>query len=204
MKEKYKEDLKEIKDIMNRSSRFISLSGLSGIAAGIIALVGAYLAYQLVFINQNFQSFDQTLLADESLKTLLLIAFGTLILSILVTFVFTHRATKKYKQNLWDAKTKRLFISLMIPLLTGGIIGAILLYKGFLGIALPLSLIFYGLSLVNAGKYTLNEVRTLGLIEIVLGLMAMVFIEHGLLFWAIGFGALHIVYGIIMQWKYKS
>lgn len=204
MKEKYIDDLKDIKEIMNRSSRFISLSGLSGISAGIFALIGAYLAYQLVFVNQDYQSFDQNLLSDAGLKKLLFIAFGTLILAVGATILFTTRATKKYHQKIWDHQTKRLFFNLLIPLVTGGILCTILLYKGYLGLAIPLSLIFYGLSLVNASKYTLNEVRTLGLIEIVLGLMAMFFIENGLLFWAIGFGVLHIVYGIIMQWRYKS
>lgn len=204
MKEKYIEDLKDIKDIMNRSSRFISLSGLAGISAGIIALIGAYLAHQLVFLNQDYQSFNQIHLADESRMNLIYIALGTLVLAIGATIVLTNLTAKKHNQNIWDQQTKRLFSNLLIPLISGGIVCTVLLYNGYLGIAIPLSIIFFGLSLVNASKYTLNEVRTLGLVQVLLGLIALFIINHALLIWAIGFGVVLIVYGIIMKWKYKS
>ena len=178
MKEKYLEDLKEIKDIMNRSSRFISLSGFSGISAGIIALIGAYLALDL--------------------------ATGTFLLAIASIIFFTTRKTLAQKQKIWDAQTRRLLINLFIPLLAGGLFCLILLSKGYLSIAAPLTLIFYGLALVNASKYTLNEVRSLGIIEIILGLFSALYTSYGLLFWAIGFGLMHIVYGIAMEIKYKS
>lgn len=204
MKEKYIEDLKEIKDIMNRSSRFISLSGLSGISAGISALIGAYLAYRIVYTNPDYQQFGRIFLTNESITQLLLIALGTLILAIGTGIYFTTRETKKRNQKIWDIQTRRLLINLFIPLLSGGILCLILLFKGYIGLVAPLTLIFYGLALVNASKYTLNEIRSLGLMEIVLGLLATYFIGFGLLFWSIGFGILHIVYGIIMQWRYKS
>ena len=56
---------------------------------------------------------------------------------------------------------------------------------------------------VNASKYTLNDIRYLGLTEIFLGLVALVFLEYSLLFWAIGFGLVHIIYGIVMYYKYE-
>jgi hypothetical protein len=203
MKEKYIEDLKEIKDIMNRSSRFISLSGLSGISAGISALIGAYMAYLTIYSNQDYQGYGSFTLTNESITQLLLIALGTLILAVGTGIYFTTREAKKRNQKIWDIQTKRLLINLSIPLLSGGILCLMLLFKGYIGILAPLTLIFYGLALVNASKYTLNEIRSLGLIEIALGLIATHFIGLGLLFWSLGFGILHIVYGIIMQWRYK-
>ncbi len=204
MKEKYIEDLKEIKDIMNRSSRFISLSGFSGISAGISALLGAYMAYRTVYVYQDDLGYGSVILTNESLFQLLLIATGTLLLAIGTGIYFTTRETKKRNQRIWDHQTRRLLINLAIPLITGGILCLMLLLKGYLGVVAPLSLIFYGLALVNASKYTLNEIRSLGLIEIILGLVAIHFIGFGLLFWSIGFGLLHIVYGIVMQWRYRS
>lgn len=189
---------------MNRSSRFISLSGLSGISAGISALIGAYMAYRIVYTHQDYQEYGRIFLTNESITQLLLIALGTLILAIGTGIYFTTRETKKRNQKIWDVQTKRLLINLSIPLLTGGILCLMLLFKGYIGLVAPLTLIFYGLALVNASKYTLNEIRSLGLMEIVLGLIATYFIGFGLLFWAIGFGVLHIIYGIIMQWRYKS
>ncbi|MEP1033800.1 hypothetical protein [Ekhidna sp.] len=204
MKEKYIEDLKEIKDIMNRSSRFISLSGLSGIAAGVSALIGAYFAYQTVYFEQNYLGYRRAFLTTESLTQLLLIAIGTLILAIGTGVYFTTRQTRKQKQQIWDVQTKRLLINLLIPLATGGILCLMLLAKGYIGIVAPLTLVFYGLALINASKYTLNEIRSLGILEVILGLIAIQFIGYGLLFWSLGFGVLHIIYGIIMQLKYKS
>lgn len=203
-KEKYLEDLKEIRDIMDRSSRFISLSGWSGVSAGIFALCGAYAAYQTVYANQDYLGFRSAVITSDNLLTLLGIATLTLACSIGAGIFFTTREAKKKGQSTWDHQTKRLLMALAIPLITGGILSAILLSKGYVGIVAPLTLIFYGLALVNASKYTLNEIRNLGLIEIGLGLLATYYIGFGLLFWSLGFGILHIIYGIMMQMKYKS
>ncbi|RED93034.1 hypothetical protein [Marinoscillum furvescens] len=201
--EQYIEDLKEIKDIMNRSSRFISLSGWSGVSAGVTALVGAYFAYQTVYTNQNYLGYRQAQLSPENLVWLIGIAITTLIIAIGSGVFFTTQVSKKNNQPLWDSQTKRLLINLSIPLITGGMACLILLSKGFVGIIAPLTLVFYGLALVNASKYTLQEIRSLGITEIILGLIAMHFIGFGLLFWSIGFGLLHIGYGIFMQIKYR-
>ncbi len=204
MKEqKYIDDLKDIREIMDRSSRFISLSGLSGVFAGAFALIGAYAAYQIVYLNQDYLVFRQVEITTESLTLLLVIAIVTLLLSGGAAVFFTTKEAKTRNQKLWDHQTRRLLINLAIPLVTGGVLCLILLFKGYIGIVPPLTLIFYGLALVNASKYTLNEIRSLGISEIVLGLAATHFIGLGLLFWAIGFGLLHIVYGIIMQIRYK-
>ena len=200
---KYKDDLKDIKDIMNRSSRFISLSGLSGVSAGIIALLGAYVAYQTVYSKQVSLGYQRAIITNSNITTLMIIALLTIILAIGAGIFFTSRKAKKNDEKLWDLQTKRLLINLLIPLVTGGILGLMLLIKGYIAIVAPLTLIFYGLALVNASKYTLTEIRSLGLIEIILGLIAFQYIGYGLLFWSFGFGVLHIIYGIAMHIKYK-
>lgn len=202
--EQYIEDLKDIRDIMNRSSRFISLSGWSGVSAGFFALCGAYAAYQTVYTNQDYLGFRSATITMESLLSLLGIAALTLGCSIGAGIFFTTREARKKGQSIWDHQSKRLLTALAIPLLTGAILCFILLSKGYIGIVAPLTLTFYGLALVNASKYTLTEIRSLGLIEIILGLIATYYIGFGLLFWSVGFGLLHIIYGIMMQMKYKS
>lgn len=202
--QKYIEDLKDIKEMMNKSSKFISLSGLSGISAGIIALIGAYFTWNNIYSKTGYQDFNRTLLNFDQLSQLLTIGFITLILAIGFGIFFTRLKVKKSKQNVWDSQTKRLLINLLIPLISGGIFCLIILSKGYVGLIAPLTLLFYGLGLVNASKYTLSEVRNLGLIEIALGLCATFFIGYGLIFWCIGFGVLHIIYGVIMEIKYKS
>ncbi len=203
-KEKYVEDLRDIKAIMNKSSRFISLSGLSGIFAGVIALVGLYAAYNVVYQNQDYLAYRKAVITYESLSLLLVIALLTIALAVGFGIYFTTRKAKKEGEVLWDSQSERLVVNLLVPLFTGGVLCLILLLKGFIGLVAPLTLIFYGLALVNASKYTLKEVRSLGILEIILGLLAMQFIGYGLLFWAIGFGGLHIIYGIVMQQKYGS
>lgn len=203
MKEKYIEDLKEIKEIMNRSTRFISLSGLSGVSTGIVALTGVYIAYQTFFKKQDYLVYDATNLSNEGISHLLLIALGTLILAIASALFFTKRKNKNRNESLWNNSAKELIFNLIIPLIAGGLLCLMLLLKGFIGILPPLTLLFYGLALVNSSKYTFPEIRNLGLIEIIVGLLAFQFIEYGLIFWAFGFGFIQIIYGLIVQKKYK-
>ena len=201
-KQKYIDDLKEIKDTMNRATRFISLSGLSGVSTGIMALMGALLAYQAVFKNNNYLVHSAVEISNENLRYLLLIAIGTLTLSIASAIFFTNRKTRKQHQGVWNIQVKRLLINLSIPLVVGGLLCLMLLLKGFVSFLFPLTLIFYGLALINGSKYTLTEIRNLGLIEILLGLIAFHFINYALLFWILGFGVFQIIYGLIVQKKY--
>ena len=202
--QKYIEDLKDIKEMMNKSSKFISLSGLSGISAGIIALAGAYFAWETIYSKTGYQDFNRTLLSFDQLIQLLAIGFITLILAVGFGIFFTRLKAKKSKENIWDSQTKRLVINLLIPLISGGVFCLLMLLKGYVGLVAPLTLLFYGLALVNASKYTLTEVRSLGLLQIALGLTATFFIGYGLIFWCIGFGLLHIIYGVIMEIRYTS
>jgi len=92
----------------------------------------------------------------------------------------------------------------LIPLVAGGLFVGGLLYHNEWRLVAPACLVFYGLALVNASKYTLTDIRYLGLLEIVLGLVNLYYADYGLYYWAIGFGLLHIIYGLIMWWKYDK
>ncbi|MBI1837476.1 MAG: hypothetical protein HYR91_09455 [Flavobacteriia bacterium] len=209
-KNQHLETLSEIRSLMEKSSKFISLSGLSGIFAGIFALLGAGVAF--LYLNFQFATkayYDYAYLDDGSVNFqfftfFFLNAFTVLVLSVVFGVYFTIRKAKKNKQSIWDAASKRLMINLLIPLVTGGVFCFILLYHSLFGLIAPVTLIFYGLALLNASKYTLNDIRYLGISEIVLGLISSFIIGYGLYFWAIGFGVLHIVYGAVMYFKYEK
>jgi hypothetical protein len=203
-KEKYLDDLKDIKSMMERSSRFISLSGVSGVIAGILALIGAYLAYQTVYFEQDYLSYRKAHIDGDTILQLLGIASSTIVLAFGAGIYFTSRKARKNNQRLWDKQAKLLIINLMIPLATGGILCLILLNHGFIGLVAPMTLLFYGLALINASKYTLTEVRGLGLFEVLLGLIGCQLVGYGLILWAIGFGVLHIIYGVVMHLRYGS
>ena len=199
-------DIQDIRRIMNRSSRFISLSGLSGIAAGTCALIGAYLgngmfeSYYGSYESRGFFSGDEFSRFKIKLVLLGLIVFVAAFAS---SFYLTWRKARREGLPIWDHTSRRLAWNMIIPLLTGGIfIIAMLRYDIWMFIA-PACLIFYGLALVNASKYTLTEIRYLGYCEIILGLVNMYFIGYGLWFWAAGFGVMHVIYGIVMWLKYE-
>jgi hypothetical protein len=209
------QDLQLIKNMMERSSRFISLSGSSGVAAGLCALFGAYFANNV--INHSYQNtlrkldsnvYDVATTGKLSVKefmgnSLFQIAIITFVAAFLFSFLFTYLRSKKTNTKLWGTTSKRLFINVMIPLVAGGIYLLKLIEAENFGLIAPGCLIFYGLALVNASKYTLGEVKYLGYLQIILGIINLWFVGCGLYFWAVGFGVLHIVYGIFMWNKYE-
>ncbi len=202
-KEKYLSDISEIKNLMDKSSRFISLSGLSGILAGVYSLIGAWLVYKIIYFDTTtLGNYSDLIVTETALIKLSMIASTVLLLSILTAIVLSIRKAKKSNDTLWNASSKRLVINFMIPLATGGFFILFLIEKEVLGLVAPLTLIFYGLACVNASKYTLGDVRYLGITMIFLGLLSTWFLGYGLLFWALGFGVCHILYGSIMYYKY--
>ncbi|MEO6313392.1 MAG: hypothetical protein ABIU63_17335 [Chitinophagaceae bacterium] len=199
-------DLQDIKRIMERSSRFISLSGLSGIAAGFFGLAGAAIAYN--WINQYYLTYntkghwDLNDFAQLEWK-LFFLGLATMLLALLSGFYFTWKKAKSNNMVVWNTSSKRMVVNLCIPLATGGVfIFAMLLHNEWKFIG-PACLLFYGLALINAGKYTLDEIRYLGLLEITLGCINLFLPGYGIYFWAAGFGILHIIYGALMWDKYE-
>jgi len=206
VKEKEIEDeLVSIRSMMERSSKFISLSGLSGILAGVYALVGAGAAYIVIQnnpISGRIPLFELWSNAVYVLLSLMAIAIVILIASVLTAFILSSRKAKRKGQPIWSKTSKVLLFNTSIPLFTGAIFIVILLYQGYDSFIIPAMLLFYGLSLVSASNFTFSDVKYLGLLEIVLGLIAACLPGFGLLFWAIGFGVLHIIYGSLMYLKY--
>lgn len=198
--EKYLRDISEIKQLMNRSSRFISLSGLSGVFAGIYAIVGAVVAGSLLE-NENLNSVDPNI-SDELLSQLFLVAGVVLVLALGTAVFLTTRKAGRNGQKIWESTTKRLLINFFAPLTAGGLFCLVLVQYELIGLIAPAMLIFYGLSLIHASKYTFGDLRSLGYANLVLGLIATQFLGFGIYFWAIGFGLFHIVYGIWMYRKY--
>jgi hypothetical protein len=201
------QDVRDIRKLMERSSRFISLSGLSGIAAGVVALGGAWVARTIIFKDYYVEYNDRGGYNPQdfsTLKTQLLgLAVGVFGLSFLLAFYFTWRKSNKLGRSLWDHTSRRLFWNMVIPLAAGALFILAMLQNNEWRFVAPACLIFYGISLVNASKYTLTDIRYLGYCEIIVGLINTQFIGYGLYFWALGFGVLHILYGIIMWWKYE-
>jgi hypothetical protein len=194
----YIQDIAEIRSMMEQSSKFASLSGWAGILAGIYALGGAFTAYSLFGFDP-----DELFYSTSTLPAIILLAVSVLVLAVITAVYLSRRKAQTKKENIWNATSKRLLIQMVIPLLTGGVVISILLIHGLTGLAAPLMLLFYGLALINAGEFTIPEVKIMGLVQIILGLLSTWHIELGLILWATGFGAVHIVYGVYMHFRYE-
>jgi hypothetical protein len=200
----YLKDISQIRDLMERSSSFISLSGLSGVLAGIYALIGSYIAYRIVYIEGSILKAREVYLNEqETIFQLGIVAVIVLILAVGTGIILTARKSGGFSMSFSDEGFLNLLGNLLIPLVAGGFFILILISRGYFGIIAPSFLIFYGLALVNGSKYTLRDIRFLGLVEIALGLVCALLPGYGLIFWALGFGVMHILYGTIMYFKYE-
>ena len=196
---KYLEDISEIKNMMNRSTRFLSLSGLSGILAGVYALIGSYVAFTILQeIQYEQNSFRRILISFDAIDQLLLLAAIIALAAILTGILLSYRKAKRLNEKLWNQTAKRMLLNFSIPLVSGGIFCIALLIHDEFGLIAPATLLFYGFACINASKYTLGDIHNLGITCIILGLLSAFFIGYGLLFWALGFGVCHILYGAIM------
>jgi hypothetical protein len=204
------EQLTKIRDLMERSSRFISLSGLSGVAAGIIALIGSGIAFVYLDLDSRyfeingFRSLSIGFHYSHAWVFIIFDALIVLILALLSGIYFTTRKARSRGLKVWDSTARRMVINLSIPLVAGGIFCLVLLHHHLVFLLAPVTLLFYGLALINASKYTYREIRILGLSEIILGLVASWLVGYALIFWAVGFGALHILYGTMMYYRYEG
>jgi len=201
----YTQDLAEIRSMMERSSKFLSLSGWSGILAGLYALIGAYIASALFHFNPERMrpgNLESTGTASN-LSEVIGLALVVLVLAVGTAVFLSHRKAGRKGETIWNATSRRLLTAMAVPLLTGGLLILILASNGLIGLMAPLTLLFYGLAIYSASRYTYEVMKYMGLIQIILGLLAVEFIEYGLLFWAAGFGLVHIIYGIYVYYRYE-
>ncbi len=203
-------ELKEIRNLMERSSRFLSLSGLAGVVVGFFAIIGVTAAYLYLGFSINTTAYYQWIMGPDGRLNAnfsdFLIADVSLVLvfSLVAGYWFAKRKAKKQGLPFWNAPARRALSNLAIPVVAGAAYCFILLYHGQIAFIAPATLIFYGLALLNTSKYTLDDIGYLGVWQLVLGLLASFFIDFGLLFWAFGFGLLHIIYGIVIYFKYEK
>jgi hypothetical protein len=206
------DDLHDIKQIMERSSRFISLSGWSGISAGICGLTGSFFAhralqgnyYSVSTSNQNDYTYFPFFLRQLFHDDLFHIALITFIAAFISAFIFTYIRSRQDNTPVWSITSRRLMLNVCIPMVVGGVYLLKLVENGTYGLVAPGCLIFYGLALINGSKYTLGEIKYLGYAELLLGILNCWFAGWGLYFLALGFGVLHIVYGAIMWNRYEK
>ncbi len=198
------DSIDQIKSIMERSTTFMSLTGLSGILAGLFGLLTTILvSFELNSIVLNAQSLS-LIASDRGLRILLaMIAIGALSLTLLTALFLTLSKARKRGHDTWDAVARRFAAHLFIPLIAGGLFTISLAYFGQLQFICPAMLLFFGLSLLNAAHFVQMDMFWLGIIEISLGVVVSFWHLGGLIFWGLGFGIAPLVYGSIMYYKYE-
>ena len=195
--------LHDIRRIMEQSSRFISLSGWSGIGAGLCALAGAAVANNKIEHYYAEQYGTAQACTTCLARQLLLIAIIVFISALLLAILFTWMRSRKAGIPLWGNSARRLLWNTLVPIAAGGLVVIRMAGLGYYQLVAPACLIFYGLALINGSKFTLGEVKFLGYLILATGLVNLWIPSYGLYFWALGFGIFHIFYGLIMWWKYE-
>lgn len=196
--EKQTEDIRVIRELMEKSTKFLSLSGLAGVIAGTAALAGAAFAWFYLLRNPAMTEFTRM----QEMLILLAVAIAVLCVSVGAGVWLAWRKSRRSRQPLLNKAAYRVLYAMAVPLVAGGIFCLIYLLRGDVRTVVSGTLLFYGIALVAASKHTYGEVHWLGLTEIALGLCAAFFDRYGIVFWALGFGVCHIAYGLAMYLKY--
>lgn len=191
----YLDQLAEIRRLMEKSSKFMSLSGFSGIFLGLYALVGGYLVWDILG--------NLSLTEPRKIMMIFLVAAIVLVASLATALWFSIRQAKKTNQQIWGPSSRQLLFNLILPLTTGGVFAILLATGGYYALIAPALLVFYGLALAIAARYTHRELYFAGLAQILLGLVALALPQYGLLLWAAGFGVVHILYGLYMYFVHE-
>jgi hypothetical protein len=134
----------------------------------------------------------------------LLLAIVIFLVALAGGYYFTWRKARHQQGAIWNHASRQMVWALAVPLMVGGIFVLGFMRYGHGIYIAPACLAFYGLALVNGSKYTLSDIKYLGYLELLLGCICLFVPGWGLYFWAIGFGVLHILYGIIMWNKYDK
>lgn len=201
---KPEEELAEIKSMMERSTRFLSLSGLSGILAGVYALAAASIAWYWIYYPSNsWGTGAESLSFRDLVNRLLLLGLITLIAAVSTAYVLSKKKGTATTQPFWSPASKRFLQSLFLPVALGGFFCFALLHESAFELIPAALLLFYGIGLVQSAQYTLGEIKNLGFTQLVLGLLAAFFPAFGLLCWALGFGVFHLIYGTLMYFRHE-
>jgi len=203
---KPEEELAEIKSMMERSTRFLSLSGLSGVLAGLYALSAAGLAWYWIYFPSSSWGEGEgaaNLSFRDVLNRLLLLGLATLLTAVSTAYFLSKKKGNNSSQLFWTPASKRFLQALFLPVALGGFFCFALLHERAFGLIPAATLIFYGIGLVQSAQFTLSEIKNLGFTQLALGLIAAFFPDFGLLCWALGFGAFHVVYGALMYFRHE-
>ncbi len=157
-----KEELASIRNMMEKSSKFSNLSGLSIFFTGLLTIIAASVIYFDIGFSYSDVEISYSQLInnegskenlDQKIRLLSLIASVILALSLLILYVTASKKTKREGIKLFNPTFKRTVRSLVVPLVSGGVFSFFLIYNQMYGLVAPATLIFYGLGLIAASSF---------------------------------------------------
>lgn len=176
------EDLRFIRDTMERSAAFTAVSGWGYMLMGATALAAASLAAR--------QGSSSAWLSVWLAEGLLAVAIGLL-----------SCAWKANRRGLplFSGPARKVALSLSPPFIAGAFLTFVFIRAG-LDSALPASwLLLYGAGIITGGAFSVAIVPIMGICFMLLGGLAVLApAAWGNLFLALGFGGLHIVFGFLI------
>jgi hypothetical protein len=202
----YLTDITAIRSMMERSSKFLALSGQAAVMAGLYALAGSLIAWKILKLHPESMVPNSGMSSPGSAEMggLVMTALLMLLLAAGTAILLSLRNAQKRGEKLWSPVARRLLSGMALPLISGGLLMIIFWMNGLPAYSFALSLIFYGFSMCNASRFTFPELNFLGMMLIGLGLLSACLLTYALLIWALGFGLLHIIYGLYIHFRYRQ
>lgn len=185
--ERAMDNLRFIRETMERASAFTGISGWGQVAIGVTALVAAPLSAQQITFSKSW----------------LMVWVGEAVVSLLIAGWSIDRKARAAQMPLLAGPGRKVAFSLSPPLLVGGLL-TVVLYRAGLTNAIPgVWLLLYGTGVVTGGMFSVTIVPIMGICFMTLGAAAL-FMPPAFANWllAAGFGGLHIVFGIVIARRY--
>ena len=180
------DNLRYIRETMERSASFTHVSGLGGVLMGIVALAASVLAVR----------------TDSSAEWLTL-WFCAAALSLSLATLMMARKSRAEGMTLLTGPGRKFTWNVIPPLAAGGVLTLALVQAGSFGILPGVWLLMYGTSIVTGGSYSVRPVPLMGAAFMLVGAAAFLSpASWGNAYMAGGFGGLHIAFGILIWRKH--
>lgn len=192
------ENLRVIRDLMERSTKYSTFSGLSGVLAGTASITGCIVTHLLQRRFPDPASFRIPFLLTWSL--VILCAIGG-------DFLLTKRRATRVGKRIVSRLGKQMVIASAPGLGTGALLTLYFLSHNLLADIFPMWMLAYGIAVCAVGLFSQREVSWLGAaflaagtITLLLPLFGLTALPAlGLIMMAVTFGGFHIVYGIAVS-----
>ena len=175
------DNLRFIRDTMERAASFTAVPGLGGVVIGITALIAGGLAV------------DRTPRQEFAIWCVEAVAAGV------IAFIAVRRKSHQLKMSMQTRAARRALLSFMPPLAAGAVLSLALVRMGTFSVLPELWLLLYGAAVVTGGAFSVRIVPVMGLCFMLAGVCAALCPPAwGNGFLILGFGGLHVVFGAMI------